>query len=125
MKLTSLDIIAQVERLAEACPWDTVSLWIYRNPEGDYSFTGHLDQQDKFGFPSLFSSGRTPQEAADDLLKLTGSRTPEIAREKAIAELKEKIEKLQSVVIGLPPYRPGRELSNGERTIKVQETVDV
>lgn len=125
MKLTNLDLIEQIERLAEACPWDTVSLWIYRTPEGDYIFTSHLDQQEKFGFPSLFSSGRTPKEAADALLKETGNRTPELARERAIAELKAKIEKLQAVVIGIPPYCPNRELTNGERTIKAQPTVNV
>ena len=39
--------------------------------------------------------------------------------------LKAQIEKLQAVVIGMPPYRPNRELSNGEPAIKVNDTVNV
>jgi hypothetical protein len=125
MKITSLDIVAQVERLAEECPWDTVSLWIYRTPEGLHSFTSHLNQQDKFGFPSVFGSGGTPSEAVDDVLKQCGARAPEIARDQKIEELRKQIEKLQAVTIGIPPYRPNRELSNGEPAINAQKVVDV
>ena len=125
MKITSLDIIGQLERLAESCPWDTVNVWVTRTPEGRYSFTGYVHENEKFGFKSIFSSGATPEEAVDDAIRHTGSRDPKIARDKMVAEMREKIEKLQAVVIGLPPYIPNRELSNGEPAIRAERTVDV
>jgi hypothetical protein len=123
--INNIDIIEQIERLAEAFPWDTVSLWLHRRPAGDYSFTAHLESNDKYGLQSEFESGATPGEVASAMIQRLPNRNPEAAREKVIAELKAKIEKLQGVVIGLPPYRPGRELSNGERTIHAQSTINV
>ena len=83
MKITSLDIVGQLERLAESCPWDTVSLWLYRYPEGKYTFTTHVDQQDKFGFPSIFGSGGTPSEAVDEHSRaVRRARRPRIARDR-------------------------------------------
>lgn len=125
MKITSLDIVGQLERLAENCPWDTVNLWVTRTPEGKYSFTGYVHENEKFGFKSIFSCGATPEEVVDEAIKQTGARDPETARAKAIAEMREKIAKLQSVVIGMPPYIPNRELSNGEPAIRAESTVDV
>lgn len=125
MNLTNLDIIGQLERLAEACPWDQAEIWICRTPEGRYEFTAHIPENPKFGFPYLFCTKETPREAVDEAIKQTGSRDPELMRKRKIEELRQQIEKLQAVVIGLPPYRPGRELGNGEPTIKIQETVDV
>lgn len=126
MKLTSIDIIGEIERLAAACPWDHVEIWIKREPEGTFSFTGYVPENEKYGFPSVWGSNHeTPQEAVDQIIKQTGSREPEIQRKRKIAELQEKIAKLEAVVIGLPPYRPNRELTNGEPAIKAQPTVDV
>ena len=125
MQIANLDIIGQLERLAEACPWDTVSLWAHRAPEGAYSFTCHVEPQPKYGLPSLFGHGFTPEEAASDLLKQTAARTPELARERAIKELQEQIDKLRAVIIGPPPYRPGRILSNGEKVVQAQPTINV
>lgn len=126
MKITSADITAEIERLAEAFPWDTVSMWIDRRPEGRWHFTAHLHSNEKFGFSTEFESGATPQEAVDAMIKdQQNKRDPEIAREKKIRELKEQIEKLQQVVIGLPPYVPNRELTNGEPAIKLNDTINV
>jgi hypothetical protein len=125
MKITSLDIVGQLERLAEACPWDTVNIWVTRTPEGKYSFTGYVHENEKFGFKNIFSSGATPEEAVDEAIKRTGDRAPDVAIAKAVSEMQEKIAKLQAVVVGLPPYRANRELSNGEPAISAQRTVDV
>jgi hypothetical protein len=125
MEIQNIDIIEQVERLAEACPWDSVDLWITRRPEGVFRFTAYATANDKFGFPAVWGHGDAPAEAVDELIKQIGSRDPELARKKKIAELKEKIEQLEMVVIGLPPYKRGRELGNGEKSIRVNQTVDV
>ena len=123
--INNLDIIGEVERLAEACPWDGVAIWVERTPEGKYSFTGYVHENNKFGFKAVFSSGETPRDAVDQAIERTGDRDPDTARTRAIAEMQDKIRKLQTVVIGLPPYRPGRELANGEPAIRQQGTVDV
>ena len=125
MKITNMDIIEQVERLAAACPWDKVELLVCRQPEGDYRFTAHVNKNEKFGFDYIFCSEATASGAVDRAIKEAEGRNPEQARKKKIADLKETIERLQSVVIGLPPYRPGSELTNGEASITVRETVDV
>ena len=125
MKITSLDIIGQLERLAEACPWDNVDIWVCREPEGRVSFMAKVDQNDKMGMPYIFESAEDPEKAVSAAIERAKDRDPEKARTAKIAELKANIEKLQSVVIGLPPYRPNRELSNGEPAIRVKETMDV
>jgi hypothetical protein len=125
MKIKSDDIIAQVERLAEACPWDDVDLWTRRTPEGKYDFTAYVRDNPTYGLKSVFGNGKSPNEAVTDAIKQTANRDPEISRRLAIAELQSKIEKLQAVVIGLPPYRPGRILGNGQASIEVPSTVDV
>jgi hypothetical protein len=120
MKITDIDLIAQLERFAEACPWDTVELWISRAPAGDYAFTGYLRDSEKFGFKCIFGNGNTPSDAVDNCIKQAGDRHPEAARRKALDELRDKIAKLEAVVIGLPPYRPGRErIETQARMIRV------
>ena len=111
MKIDQKDLIGELERLAEACPWDRVDLWIIREPEGEYSFTTYVAENRMFGFQSVYGHGKSPQQAVDDVLRQCDMRDPEYARRKKIAELKEQIEKLQAVVIGLPPWKPNRELS--------------
>jgi hypothetical protein len=125
VKITSIDIIGELERLAAAFPWDSVDLWITREPEGRCKFTAYIRDNAKFGFPSLSGWGDTPSEAVDCAVTEAANRDPERARKQKLAELKAQIEKLHAVVIGLPPYRPNRELSNGEPAIKVNETVNV
>lgn len=125
MKITTVDIIGELERLAAGCPWDRTAIWINREPEGTVNFTAYVSDNEKFGFRCVFGHGATPAEAVSDALKECNTRLPEIARDLKIAELQEQIAKLQSVVIGMPPYRPNRELSNGEPAVKVTETVDV
>lgn len=121
MQITESNVIAQLERLAEGCPWDGVDLWICREPEGNYGFTAYIRDNPKFGFHSIFGHGITPQGAVDDALRQAKGRDPEIARVKKIEELKRQIEQLQAVVIGMPPYRPNRELC----AVNAPATVDV
>lgn len=121
MKIQTIDIIGELERLAAACPWDNVDIWICRKPEGAYRFVAYIRDNGKLGLPGAFGHGASPKEAVDDALKETANRDPEIMREKKIAELCDQIERLQEVVIGLPPYRPNRELAY----INVPDTVNV
>lgn len=125
MQITGIDILVQVERLAAACPWDKVDLWVCRAPEGNYDFTAYIPRNSNYGFLDIFGRGATPEEAVNDAIKQAGLRDPDSSRRRKIEELKEQIEKLQAVVIGLPPYRPNRELSNGEPAISVRVTLDV
>lgn len=120
MKIDGLHIIEQLERLAAAFPWDPVELDLKRTPEGEYRFVAYLSENEKFGFPSIYASGESPEDAVSQTIRAGKDRDPEIARRKKITDLQEKIEKLQALVIGLPPYRPGREL-----TLNVPATVDV
>lgn len=102
------------------CPWDRVDIWVTRTPEGEYRFTAYVADNQKFGFPSLFANGATPEEAVNEIAVKSASRDPHLAIEAAIREMEEKITKLKETVIGLPPYKPNREL-----VIKVPSTVDV
>ena len=120
-----MEIIEQLERMAAAMPWDRCDIWISREPEGQYKFTAYVPCNDKFGFESVFGRGDTPLDAVDDVIKQAGVRLPESARDRKIEELKAQIAKLQSVVIGMPPYRPNRELSEGKPTIQATGIVDV
>lgn len=121
MQLTESNIIAELERLAAGCPWDSVDLWICREPQGQFHFTAYVKDNPKFGFRSIFASGETPMAAVDDALRQARGRDPEIARVKKIEELKQHIEQLQALVIGMPPYRPNRELCE----VNAPATVDV
>jgi hypothetical protein len=123
MQIDNLNIIEQLERLAAACPWDDVDIWTQRTPEGAYNFTAYVRDNPKYGLKSIFGSGKTPEEAVTNALKEASNRDPEMARQQAIRDLQDKIDKLQAVVIGLPPYKPGRTLGNG--TIEAPVTVDV
>jgi hypothetical protein len=125
MKITNIDMIVEIERLAEAFPWDPVQLEIRRTPEGTFNFCAYVPRNEKFGFESVIRVDGTPQAAVDDCLLHAPSRNPAKAREQKLAELKAQIEKLQAVVIGMPPFRSNRTLCNGEPAIEVKETVDV
>lgn len=119
-------ILETLESLGAALPWETVDLWIGREPEGHLSFTTHVGETD-FGAPYAFGHGETPEQAAQDLLAKVGdSRDPEKARAKKVRELQEQIEKLQSVVLGMPPYRPNRELAECAPSLQPElSTIDV
>lgn len=126
MKITDINIVGELERLAAAFPWDTVEIQIDRTPEGEYSFWAWLKGNSAFGFESDLERGESPSEAVDGLInKYAGKRDPEIRRTKKIAELQAQIEKLQAVVIGLPPYIPNRELVEGQPAIRANETITV
>jgi hypothetical protein len=121
MKVDSQNIIAELERLAEAFPWDVVNLWIGREPEGKVRFTAYIEDNTKFGFGAQFGHGESPALAVDDVMKQASSRDPSIAKAKRIAQLQGEIERLQAVIIGMPPYRPNRELCS----VNVPELVEV
>ena len=121
MKIDNLAIIEQLERLGAAFPWDAVDMWIQREPAGKYSFTSYVRDNPKFGFDSVFGHGDSPQAAVDEIINLAKQRDPEISRNMAIRKLQDKIAKLESVIVGLPPYKPNRELAR----VNVPSTVDV
>ncbi len=125
MKLTHENIIGELERLAEALPWEEVMIWVARKPEGEINFTAYTYGNSKMGLNATSSNSKTLADAVDELVALGAKRDPEIARQAKIRELQEQINQLQAVVIGMPPYVPGRELSNGEPCITVNETINV
>lgn len=107
-------ILEALEQLGAAFPWQTVSIWTHRAPNGEYRFTAHIAEEDKLGLPDRWGHGKTPAEACREIEehdeRFPKPRDPLKAREIKIAELSEKIAQMQAVVIGLPPYRPNREL---------------
>lgn len=122
---TNRDIIEAIETLGASFPWDTVDLWIVRQPEGHIHFSAILNANDKFGWQFCSESADAPMEAVKRLCETEqGKRDPETQRAKKIAELKEKIAKLEAVVLGMPPYRPNTELC-AVNPIEVPETIDV
>lgn len=125
MQLTNLNLLEQVELLAAACPWDQVSIEVKRTPEGVYSFFGWLPANEKLGFECVGASGETPEDVVKSLIMQTGGRDPELARKRAIEELEKKIAAFRAVIIGPPPYRPGRSLTSGAPDVKVPETLTV
>lgn len=122
--MQNIDILGELERLAASFPWDSVDLWVKREPEGSLDFTAYVRDNPKFGFKSIFGSGPTAEAAVDDAIKIADSaplkRAPEACRQAKIKELQEQVAKLMSVEIGLPPYIPNRELAQ-----YVNRTVDV
>ena len=122
--MDNIELLEALESLAAACPWDEVDIWVTRRPECQYKFTAYIRENEKLCFRSVFGSGATPMEAVQQCLSSAGTRDPELARKQKIAELQQQIAKLQGVVIGLPPYRPNRELA-AVNPIKVPQTVDV
>lgn len=119
--LTDSDIVGALEALGAQFPWDTVDLWISRTPEGTVAFTAHLPSNNDFGTGYVFGHGDSPMAAVEDCRRQAGIREPEAARQAKIRELKEQIEKLQSVVMpNLPPYKPGTWLTNGSSTVEAE-----
>lgn len=111
-RLTDIAILAALETLAAAMPWDSVEIWIKRNPEGTYYYTTCVDANDQFGWQTVFGHGHTIDELVKDTIASAGNRRdPEEQRRKKIEELHEQIRKLEAVVVGSPPYVPNRELA--------------
>ena len=123
-KPTESSILNALEALAASFPWDTVDLWIRRQPEGEIGFTAYVSDNSKLGFKCIFGHGRTPMEAVNSALNEPEARNrePEMQRSRAIRELEQKLEQLKALEIGLPPYRPGYHLAEGpsETTTDVQ-----
>ncbi len=112
MKTDNLQILESLETVAAAFPWDTVQIEVARKPEGEYRFVVWLTGNDKLGLPYECASGNTPEEAAAYAIqRYQGTRDPEAKRNAKIAELREQIAKLEAVVLGIPPYRPNRQLA--------------
>lgn len=104
-------ILEALETLAAAFPWDGVGLSIDRKPAGEVDFWAKIDADYKRGAEMEMATGATPMEAVNILIhRHAGKRDPEIMREKKLRELREQIEKLEAVIIGPPPYRPGTQI---------------
>lgn len=122
---TNMQILEALETLAEAFPWDKVELQINREPDGKLSFAAWLAGNDKFGFEYALATGDRVADAVARLIEdQADKRDPDLQRKKKIAELQDQIAKLQAVVIGLPPYKPNRELGRINLPT-VPATVDV
>ena len=106
-------ILAALERLAASFPWDEVSIWLTRKPDGRVRFTTHLPSDYSTERESVFGSGETLAEACADLLKSAGPRDPDDLRKRKLEELRQKIAKLEAAQFGLPPYKPGLLLAPG------------
>lgn len=123
------NIITELERLAAACPYDSVDIWVRREPEGKYCFIAFANHRIDTG-TSDCGHGETPAKAVDDLLKDINQgldREPEVVRQRKIAELQAQIAKLQALEIPkIAPYKPTKLLGNGERpAIPVNEDINV
>ena len=112
---TESSILNALEALAASFPWDSVDIWIRREPKGEIVFTAYVSDNVKLGFKCIFGHGLTAMDAVNAALNEPEARNrePEMQRAKAIRELEQKIEQLKSVEIGLPPYRPGYHLAEG------------
>lgn len=109
---TNMQILQALETLAEAFPWDTCQIEISRKPQGDLSFRAWILSNEKLGFGCELAIGDRVADAVARLIEeQAGKRDPDLNRKRKIAELQMKIEQLQSVVIGIPPYKPNRELA--------------
>lgn len=118
MKITHDNIFSELERLGAAFPWDEVAIWTRRSPEGIIRFTAFIDSNDKLGLYSNSMTSANLSDMVNDIIEeYAKKRDPEVARQRRVEELKEKLARLESVVFDMPPYRPNRELSNGATTI--------
>lgn len=107
-----MQILENLERLAAACPWDVVRITLERKPCGEMQVTAAVNRNDDLGLEFDCAWGEDAETAVNKLITITeGKRDPTKTRERKILELKAQIEKLQAVVIGMPPYVPNRELA--------------
>lgn len=112
MHTNDMQILETLETVAAAFPWDTIEIQIDREPEGKCHFSFWLKANAKYGFNYEVATGDTVQEAAARLIEQqAGKRDPDRQRKEKIAELRKQIQQLQAVIVGLPPYRPNRELA--------------
>lgn len=111
MNTNNLQILEALETLAQAFPWDTVQIEINRLPEAKYRYTAWLCPNN-FGGNFECASGDSVGDAVALLIeRQAGKRDPDRARQEKLAGLRAQIAKLEAVVIGLPPYKPNRELA--------------
>lgn len=125
MKATDCEILGALEAFGAAFPWDKVDLWLIREPEGTIRYSAILNENSKFGFNFASASGQTARDAVTQIIaQQEGRRDPEAARLKKLAELREQIQRLEAVVLGMPPYRPNSELAE-HNPITIPQTIDV
>lgn len=121
MKISPIDLFAQLERLGASFPWERVELQLERAPAGAVTFTAYVSSDNNKNLEYIFGRGGSPKDAVDDAIKQAaakGSREPESLRSKRLAQLREAIKKLEEAVIPtMPPFVPNRELTNGTLTV--------
>lgn len=101
----------QLERLAQAFPWDEVQIQITRKPEGATRFLVWISSDEARGVDSVCVSADNPGEAVGRAIaEQKDNRDPELSRKRAIARLQAQLEKLKALRFEIPPYRPNREL---------------
>jgi hypothetical protein len=106
-------ILEALEQFGALYPWDKVGLWVDREPEGKISFTACIYSDHQRGLNNALASGESIEEAVRRCRAEAGERDPEMARERALRDIRERLVKLQAIQFGPPPYRAGSLLAAG------------
>lgn len=113
-------ILAALERLGAAFPWDEVNIWIERSPRGAVCFTAYVRGDSARGTESIVACSETLAGATNEAIAKSPSHDVEANRERKIAELKEQLAKLEALDLRYPPYRPGTILAPGALAVDVE-----
>lgn len=125
MKQQDREVFEALETLAASLPWDSVDIWVRRRPEGEIHYTAIANENRDLGFPFASNSAATAMEAVTGLCQEQAKRRdPELSRKRRLQELAAEVARLQALVIGIPPYRPNRELAE-VNPIQVEQPIDV
>jgi len=102
------EIFEALEQLGAAFPWESVDVWVRREPAGIINYTVYLNGAAEIGLESDFGHGKTVAEAVADAMKLKDRRDPAQTIKDKINRLKRDILKLEQVAqtLALPPFCP-------------------
>lgn len=123
--MSNQEVFEALETLAASLPWDSVDIWVQRKPEGEIRFVAIANENRDIGLSFASAGGKTPMEAVTKLCEnQIGRRDPELSRKRRLQELAAEVARLQALTIGLPPYRPNRELAECN-PINVDQLIEV
>lgn len=108
--MNDTQLFAELERFAASYPWQKVSIWVQRTPEGKLDYVAYLYANDQMGMAGNSCTKPTVTEAIDQLMRETPPQDPENRRLAKIRELELQLAKLRMVQVGLPPYVPSLQL---------------
>lgn len=113
----NMQILEALELLGAAFPWEPVEIDIERRPEGKYMFNVWLKGGGSLGLSYALSTGEDPVKVALGVIEREKDRRdPAIKRKERAAQLRRELAELESV-LGMPPYRPNRELAERVRDL--------